>query len=99
MIQGINVEEIKKYNNMLREYKEKASKIKAEMEFNKAEINRMCAELTVELGMQVTEDNLVQVYNERVEKINSTLENGKEILRQIALSSSDENQLVSAPII
>ena len=79
----LNVQEIKEYNDRLREYKEKSSKIKAEIEFNTAELSRLCEELSVELGIEVTMDNLEEIYNDRVDKINNTLKVGKEILERI----------------
>ena len=83
MLQGINVEEIKRYNESLRAHKERASKLKAEIEFSSAELVRLCEELTDELGIQVTPENLDQIYQDRVEKINNTLEVGKDILSRI----------------
>jgi len=82
-VKELNVQEIKEYNDRLREYKEKSSKIKAEIEFNTAELSRLCEELSVELGIEVTMDNLEEIYNDRVDKINNTLKVGKEILERI----------------
>lgn len=84
MLQGLNVEEIKRYNESLRAQRERASKLNLEIEINTAELNRICAELTNELGIQVNASNLEQIYNERVAKINSTLQNGTEILKRVA---------------
>lgn len=84
MLKGINVEEVKKYNEILRAHKDRASKLRAEIEFNVNELTRICNELTTELGIQVTPENLDSIYNERVAKINSTLETGKEILKRIS---------------
>lgn len=87
----LNVEEIKKYNEALKAHKERAAKIRAEIEFNEAELNRLCAELTTELGVQVTPENLVEIYTQRVAKINSTLETGKEILKRIEEEQNNIN--------
>ena len=74
MNQGINVEEIKKYNEGLRAHTERAAKIKAELEINTNELNRICEELTAELGVTVTPENIEAIYKENVEKINNTLQ-------------------------
>ena len=87
---GINVDDVKKYNESLRAQQERASNIKAEIEFNNKELTRLCEELTKELGISVTADNIEQIYTDRVEKINNTLQNGNEILKRIA---SDEEAL------
>lgn len=92
MLQGINVEEIKKYNESLRAQKDRASKLRAEIEFNTTELNRICQELTAELGIQVTPENIDTIYNDRVSKINSTLETGKEILKRVAEEEAAANQ-------
>ena len=94
MLKGINVEEIKKYNESLRAHKERAAKLQAEIEFNSAELNRLCEELTKELGVQVTPENLDEIYKDRVERINSTLETGKDILRRI---EAEEQALNTMP--
>ena len=66
MVQGVNLEEVRKYNESLKQYRDKASQLKAEIDYNNKEIDTLCAELTTELGMQVTRENVVQVYNEQV---------------------------------
>lgn len=85
---GINVEDIRKYNSSLREYQDKYNKINAEIEFNKRELQKLCGELSAELGIQVTPDNIVEIYNERVAKINNTLSIGTEILQRIKSEES-----------
>ena len=80
----VNIEEIKKYNASLREYRDRANQLKAEIEFNKKELERKCAALSADLGIQITPDNIEQVLQERVEKINNTMSIGSEILKRIA---------------
>lgn len=96
MLQGINVEEIKKYNDGLRAHTERAAKIKAELEINTNELTRICAELTNELGVTVTPENIDAIYKENVDKINSTLQTGNEVLRRIAEEEAAINNPVSA---
>lgn len=83
MQQGINIETVKQYNASLREYKEKSAKLRAELEFNEQELNRQCAELSKELGREVTPDNIEEIMAERTVKIQNTIEIGTEILNRI----------------
>lgn len=80
---SIDIAQVKQYNTLLKQYKEQAAKISVEIEFNQKELNNICAELSNELGVSVTPDNLEQIYNERVAKIESTLKSGMEILNRI----------------
>lgn len=91
MLNGINVEEIKKYNESLKAHNERASKLRAEIDFNKNELTRLCAELTQELGVTVTLENVRQIYDEKVRTINANLESGKEILRRVAEEEAAAN--------
>lgn len=93
MLQGLNVEEIKKYNESLRQQKEIASKLMAEIEFNTVELNRMCKEISAEIGREVTVENIREIYAERVAKINNTLQTGKEILRRVAEEEASASEV------
>lgn len=93
MQQGINIEAIKQYNNSLREYKEKSAKLQAEIEFSQKELERQCQELSAELGIEVTSDNIESILNEKVDKINKTIAIGTEILERI---KAEENAVAQA---
>ena len=84
MLEGINLEQIRVYNNTLKQYKDKAASLKAEMEYTNKELDSLCAELTAELGVQVTRDNINQIYEDQINKINSTLNAGTAVLTKIA---------------
>jgi hypothetical protein len=84
MLQGIDVNQIKQYNASLKQYKDKAANLNAEIEYTNKELDALCKELTAELGVEVTRDNVEQIYNEQVEKINSTLQSGNAVLAKIA---------------
>lgn len=88
MVNNVDIAQVKQYNNLLKQYKDQATKISAEIEFNSKELNNLCSELSAELGIEVTPDNIEQVYNERVAKINSTLQSGMEILNRIQSETS-----------
>lgn len=95
MLQNINLEEVKQYNATLKQYKDKAATLNVEIEYTTKELDSLCAELTAELGVQVTKDNIEQIYNEQVEKINSTLNSGKAVLAKIA---NEENSVATANV-
>lgn len=98
MINGINVEAVKQYNASVRAHKERASKIRAEIDFNKAELNRLCTDLSNELGLEVTAENIEMIYNERVAKINSTLATGMEILKRVEEEEAAANRPQQAQV-
>lgn len=90
MLDNINIEEVKQYNDKLKQYRDKASALKAEIEYTNKEITALCGELTNELGIQVTPENIKQIYAEQIEKIKSALQSGNAVLAKI---SSEEQRL------
>ena len=97
MLEGINLEQIKAYNTTLKQYKDKAASLKAEMEYTNKELDNLCAELTLELGVQVTRENINQIYADQIAKINSTLNAGTAVLTKIASEEQNAAQQVNAP--
>ena len=69
MLNGINIEEVKKYNDSIKYYKDQSARLSVEIEMNEKELKQLCEQLTAELGVEVTPDNIEQVYNEQVQKI------------------------------
>lgn len=96
---SLDVQRIKEYNRQLRECKDKSSKITAEMEFNNSEIQRLCVELSNQLGIEVTPDNVVSIYKEREAKLENTLSTGEEILRRIKEEEQSINNSSSSDIV
>ena len=92
MLQGVNLDDIRKYNASLKQYKDKAASLNAEIEYTNRELDSLCAELTAELGVQVTRENVEEIYNEQIAKINSTLQSGNAVLAKIA---SEEQAIAS----
>lgn len=90
MVQEIDVARVKQYNLEYNKCKEKAMQLNAEREMNKKEIDSLCAELSSELGMQVTLENIESIYNDKVDKINADLLLGESIIKRI---EAEENQL------
>jgi predicted lipase len=95
MRSDINIEQVRAYNASLREYKEKSSKLRAEIEFNQKELDKQCSELSASLGIQVTPDNIQQILEERVAKIKNTMEVGTEILNRIKNEEATISQVNS----
>lgn len=99
MNNGINVEEVKKFNETLNSYKDKESKLVAKLEFNRAELSKRCEALSKELGVEVNENNVEQIYNEYVAKIKQALETGNNILSKIQDAESRASQVtVETPV-
>lgn len=97
MLQGVDLNQVKQYNASLKQYKDKAASLNAEIEYTNKEIDALCAELTNELGIQVTRDNIQQIYDEQVNKINSTLQSGNAVLAKIA-SEEQAASTVATPV-
>lgn len=97
MLQGVDLNQVKQYNASLKQYKDKAASLNAEIEYTNKEIDALCAELTTELGIQVTRDNIQQIYDEQVSKINSTLQSGNVLLAKIA-SEEQAASIVATPV-
>lgn len=97
MLQGVDLNQVKQYNASLKQYKDKAASLNAEIEYTNKEIDALCAELTNELGIQVTRDNIQQIYEEQVGKINSTLQSGNAVLAKIA-SEEQAASTVATPV-
>lgn len=97
MLQGVDLNQVKQYNASLKQYKDKAASLNAEIEYTNKEIDALCAELTTELGIQVTRDNIQQIYDEQVSKINSTLQSGNAVLAKIA-SKEQAASTVATPV-
>lgn len=90
MLQGIDLSQVRQYNSTLKTYKDQSASLNAEIEYTNNEIDSLCAQLTQELGIQVTRDNIEQVYTDEVAKINSTLQSGNAVLAKIA--SEEQNR-------
>ena len=82
-IMSVDVQRVKTFNDELKRYVEKANKNAAEIEFNNREIKRICDELTTELGIEVTPENIATIAEERIAKIENTLQAGEAIIERI----------------
>ncbi len=91
----IDVERVKAYNTELKQNIDRYSKIQAEKEFTSKELEKICQELSAELGIPVTQENLRQIYDERVAKVENSLRVGEEILNRI---KAEENGQTPNPM-
>lgn len=103
MLQGINLEEVKRHNATLKQYKEQAATLKAEIDYTNKELDSLCAELTTELGVEVTRDNIETIYSEQVSKIQSALQSGNAVLAKIASEQNgtaqpQQNVMTQTPV-
>lgn len=96
MLQGIDLNQVRQYNASLKQYKDKAASLKAEIDYTNKEIDTLCNELSAELGISVTRDNIQQVYEDQVSKINSTLQSGNAVLSKIA--SEEQTAQAQTPV-
>ena len=92
MQKDINIESVKQYNASLKQYKDASAKLTAEIEFNERELKTLCEQLTRELGVEVTVENIDKIYEEQVQKINQALETGTAILSKIEQEASGATQ-------
>lgn len=88
MLKGVNIEEVKQYNSSLKQYKDQSARLRVEIEVNTKELTQLCNQLSAELGVEVTTENVEQIYKEQVEKINNILETGNTILHKIESESN-----------
>ena len=97
MEQRLDVARIKQYNKELREYIDKNAQVRAEYELSLKELNRVCEELSVELNIQVTPNNIEEVYNTYANNINNILATGEEILSRIKADEEQQRDGYRAP--
>ncbi len=85
----LDIERIKRYNDNLKREVARSAQLRAELEFNTNELNRLCQELSDDLGIEVNEQNVEMVYMELVKKIENNLQVGEEMLNRIKEQSNN----------
>lgn len=99
MNSNIDLREVKKYNESLKKYQDAAAQVRAGIEFNKKELARLCSELSQELGITVTPENIEAIREERVAKALNTLSVGNEILDRIRKEEAqDANSSIQSAV-
>ena len=90
MVNGVDIEQVKNYNTQLKQYKEQASRVTAQIEYSTKDLANLCNELSTELGKAVTPENIEDIYNEFMTSIKNTLDTGNAILAQIAADTASQ---------
>lgn len=85
----VDLQRVKKYNDALKNAKDNSNKIATEISYAKRELEKLCAELSAELGETVTVENVAEIYKRESEKIERTLSMGEEILARIMSGNGD----------
>ena len=85
----VDLQRVKKYNDALKNAKDNSNKIATEISYAKRELEKLCAELSTELGETVTVENVAEIYKRESEKIERTLSMGEEILARIVSGNGD----------
>ena len=96
MEKTLDISRIKTYNAELQHYKDKSADTRAKLDINRQELQRLCTYLSAELGVTVTPDNIEAVYNQCVDKIESNLVAGEEILKRIKAEEATANSTYQA---
>lgn len=88
---------VKEYNKHYKEALEEYNKAKAQITVYENEINSLCEELTSHLGIEVTKENALELYQQKEKEIRQQLEIGENIIKRInneaeaSVSSNDLN--------
>lgn len=85
----VDLQRVKRYNDALKNAKDNSNKIATEISYAKRELEKLCAELSAELGETVTVENVAEIYRRESEKIERTLSMGEEILARIMSGNGD----------
>lgn len=79
----LDVKAIREYNSRRKDRQDKIAVYMGNLNYNNSEIEKLCKELTEDLGMVVTVDNIEAIHAERVLKITQALNYGNEVLDRI----------------
>ena len=77
----LDINKIQEYNERVSTVSKKLQAKQTEYEMKHKELLRLCAELTEELGVEVTEENLEEICEMYEQQVSNTLQAGEEILR------------------
>ena len=85
------VEKVKEYNKRYKEATSELNRVNAQINVYEQEIDKLCAELSSALGVEVTKDNALELYNQKSTEIENNLALGNEILSRIDNGNSSNN--------
>lgn len=87
-VESIDVEKVRKYNEELKGLREQSSRLVVQIEMSSNELKTLCAELSAELGIEVNETNIEEVYESELSKLNMALNTGTAVLEKIKNDTS-----------
>lgn len=90
------LERAKQYNANLKKIESEASEIRGKISYGIDDLTRRCQELTQILGIQVTEDNLEELWQSEMQKVLNNLEIGETVLKQIREAQAYDTDLANA---
>lgn len=80
---AVDVARVRQYNARLATNKEKTAQLRAEVNMTNNEIAQLCAELSKELGKEITPENAMAEYEQYIAQLESTLTAGEQILDRV----------------
>lgn len=87
------VERVKEYNKRYKEATSELSNLKAQMNVYEQEVQKLCNELSSYLGVEVTKENALDLYNNKKAEIENNLSIGNEILDRISSDNVEKTEL------
>lgn len=96
---NLTTEQIKNYNKELKEHQERLANARSRKAVHEENLANECKLLSAELGIEVTPENIEQIYMEQMSKIEATVATGTEIMQRIKAEEQQiqvQNQLNQA---
>ena len=82
-MQEIDIERVREFNRAYKQFKQREVELTAERDMNNKEIDRLCKELSEELGIKITRDNAREVCEKYVSELDERLGVGEAIFQRI----------------
>ncbi len=89
---GIDINTAKQYNEALKQARNNAATLSAQKNFLQNEVESLCAELSAELGENVTIENAQTVLEQYAAKIENTVNTGNIVLAKINNELANNSQ-------
>ncbi len=93
---AVDVARVRQYNARLATNKEKTAQLRAEVNMTNNEIAQLCAELSKELGREITPENAMAEYEQYIAQLESTLTAGEQILDRVENTGSNADDGVDS---
>lgn len=89
---ALNIEQIKEYNKELKIHQEKLANARSRKAVHEENLINECKVLSQELGIEVTPENIEDIYKKQMAKMEETVATGTEIMQRI---KAEEQQLLN----